>query len=439
VTLLHVAATLLALVTGSDLRPPPPPAAAARTVELGRSAHGRPIRALRVGRPDARVNVLAIGSVHGNEPGGQAVTARLRRARPPRGVALWIVDDMNPDGSSADTRQNANGVDLNRNFPFRWRAIGTPFDQNHSGAGPGSEPESKLAMQLVERIRPRVTVWYHQALRMVVRSAGDQALERLYSRGSGLPRRRLPPYPGTAVSWQNDRFRGDTAFVVELDGSVSAGEAGRNARTFMSVARALAPPRVVQRPIPFPDRRRQEMREYAQRHYGIDEFRLRRPRVIVEHFTVTDSFGAVFNTFAQDVADPELHELPGVCSHYVIDRDGTVYQLVPTSIMCRHTVGLNWTAIGIEHVGRSDAQVMGNRRQRVVSLRLTRSLQGRFGIATRNVIGHNESLSSPFHRERVERLRRQTHGDFRHATMRRYRRELGRLPAPASVRTLNSP
>jgi N-acetylmuramoyl-L-alanine amidase len=433
-----VAASLVALATG----PAPQPAVVAapvRTVEIGRSARGRPIRAVRVGAPGARLNVLAVGSVHGDEPGGKAVTDRLRRARPPRGVALWIVDDLNPDGSAARTRQNANGVDLNRNFPHRWRAMASPFDQNYSGPGPASEPETQAAMRLVERIKPRVSVWYHQELRMVVRSSGDPALERIYSRGSGLPRRSLPAYPGTAVSWQNAGFRGDSAFVVELDGSVSGAEAARNARTFMSLARAVAPPRVVSRPIPFPDERRQQMRDYAQRHYGISDFRLRRPRVIVQHYTVTDSFPPVFNTFARNAPDPELNELPGVCTHYVIDRDGTTYQLVPTSIMCRHTVGLNWTAIGIEHVGRSDAQVMGNRRQLRASLRLTRALQGGFRILTRNVIGHNESLSSPYHRERVAHLRRQTHGDFVHATMRRYRRALERLPAPASVRALNSP
>ena len=103
------------------------------------------------------------------------------------------------------------------------------------------------------------------------------------------------------------------------------------------------------------------MRAYAQRHYGIDEFRLRRPRVIVEHYTATDTLAPVFNTFATDSPDVELGELPGVCAHFVIDRDGTVYGLVPTTIMCRHTVGLNWTAIGIEHVGTSDGQVLGNR------------------------------------------------------------------------------
>jgi beta-N-acetylhexosaminidase len=146
--------------------------------------------------------------------------------------------------------------------------------------------------------------------------------------------------------------------------------------------------------------------------------------VIVEHITAVNSYSAVFNTFASDAPDPELHERPGTCAHFVIDRDGTIHQLVSLRLMCRHTVGLNYTAIGIEHVGLTDADLMGDRRQLNASLRLTRWLQARYHILTRNVIGHNESLSSPYHRERVARLRRQTHGDMRHSTMVRYRRLL---------------
>jgi N-acetylmuramoyl-L-alanine amidase len=280
-----------------------------------------------------------------------------------------------------------------------------------------------------------VTLWYHQALRMIVKSDGDPALERLYSARSGLPRRRLPRYPGTAVSWQNRTFEGDTAFVVELPGGrLAAADAVRHAGAVLALARAVAPARVVRRPIPFGARRKEEMRAYARRHYGIDDHRLNRPRVIVQHYTVTDSFEPVYDYFATDAPDPELNELPGICSHYVIDRDGTTYQLVSTRTMCRHTVGLNWTAIGIEHVGRSDAQVLGNRRQLGASLRLTRMLQGRHGIDTANVIGHNENRSSPYHRERVPRLRSQTHADFPRAAINRYRRLLERLPAAASLR-----
>ena len=413
---------------------PPPPSASAEAgqIVIGRSAEGRPIRARLVGNPRARVKILVVGTIHGNEPAGKAVVARLRRARPPRGTAIWLVEDANPDGSAAGTRQNAHGVDLNRNFAFAWKPLNGTYE---SGSGPLSEPESQVLAQFVERERPRVTIWYHQALRIVVKGRGDAALERLYSRRSGLPRRALEPLPGTATSWQADRFPDDTAFVVELPGGrLSSAGAARHARAVQAVAGAVALPRVVQRPIPFGDRRKQEMRGYARRHYGIDDHRLTRPRVIVEHYTATDSFAPVFSYFATDAPDPELHELPGVCSHFVIDRDGTIYQLVPTRIMCRHTVGLNWTAIGIEHVGQSDAQVLGNRRQIAASLRLTRMLEGRHGIRTRNVIGHNENRSSRFHRERVPRLRTQTHGDFARAAMDVYRRRLERLPAPASLR-----
>ena len=156
--------------------------------------------------------------------------------------------------------------------------------------------------------------------------------------------------------------------------------------------------------------------------------------MIVQHFTTTNSLSSVFNTFRPNVPDPELHEFPGLCTHFVIGRDGAVYQLVPLNLMCRHTVGLNYTAIGIEHVGTSDAGVMGNRRQIRASHRLTRYLQGRFKIKTGNVIGHAESLSSPYYRERVARIRGQTHGDFGRRTMRRYRRALRRMPLPTSVR-----
>jgi N-acetylmuramoyl-L-alanine amidase len=411
---------------------PAAPALPAQAETIGSSADGRPIRAELVGSRRAQTKILVVGSIHGNEPAGRAITRRLRRLRPPSGTAFWIIDDANPDGSAANSRQNAHGVDLNRNFPFRWQPQDGVYE---SGPGPASEPETQVLQRFIERERPRLTLWYHQALRMVVAAEGDAKLERLYARGSGLPRERLPDYHGTVSSWQNSSFPGDTAFVVELPGGpLDTAGVRRHARTVLSLARAIAPPRITRKPIPYGPERRAQMADYAQRHYGIHDHRLRDPKVIVEHYTVTETFAPVFNYFSINEPDPELHELPGVCSHYVIDRDGTVYELVPPRTMCRHTVGLNYTAIGIEHVGLSDAQVMGNARQRAASLRLTRMLQGRYGIATRNVIGHNENRSSPFHRERVARLRSQTHGDFPKPVMDVYRRALGRLPAPASLR-----
>ena len=202
------------------------------------------------------------------------------------------------------------------------------------------------------------------------------------------------------------------------------------------LAATAAPPKpaIVSKPIPFGAARRAETAAYAQHHYGVNTWRLVHPHVIVEHYTASESFSSTYSTFASDTRDAELHELPGVCAHFVVDRDGTVYQLVPLGIVCRHTVGLNYTAIGIEHVGTSDAEILGNPRQLRASLALTVWLMQRYGIQLRNVIGHNESLTSPYHHERVVAWRCQTHGDWSHGDMNVYRRRLAALARRYSVR-----
>jgi len=186
-------------------------------------------------------------------------------------------------------------------------------------------------------------------------------------------------------------------------------------------------PHIVWDPIPFGPLRKSQMVAYVRRHYGSfmkPTYKLIDPHVIVIHYTVTPNFQSTYNTFAPDTPDPELHELPNTCAHFVIDRAGIIHQLVPLDIMCRHTVGLDWTAIGIEHVGFSDKEILDNPRQMASSLLLVRWLRCRFHIAIRNVIGHNESLSSPYHHEDVPSLRTQTHEDFKHADMQIYRSRL---------------
>ena len=283
--------------------------------------------------------------------------------------------------------------------------------------------------RLVRRVRPDVTIWYHQALRLVDYSSGaDPALVRAYARRAGLPARRIGFLPGIATRWQNTYFPRSSAFVVELpEGPLSPAAATRHARAVLAAARtarsaaATKTPQIRQWRIPFGAARKRDMRRYAQRHYGIDDHRLVDPRVIVLHLSVTDTAQAVFNTFAPNRPDAELGELPGLCTHYVVAKNGFVFQLVSRRLMCRHTVGLNHVSFGIEHVGRSEAGVFARRRQLRASLALVRWLQDRYGIRTRNVIGHNESLRSPYHRERVERLQRQTHADFPRRYARRYR------------------
>jgi N-acetylmuramoyl-L-alanine amidase len=191
--------------------------------------------------------------------------------------------------------------------------------------------------------------------------------------------------------------------------------------------RSAPRPPIVWKPIPFGDARRAETAAYARLHYGLNTWRLERPRVIVEHFTATTTWQSAWNTFATDAPDAEFHVLPGVCAHFIVGRDGTIYQLVRLGTMCRHTVGLNATAIGIENVGMSDAQILHDPAQLRASVRLTLWLMDRFHIRLRNVIGHNESLTSPFHRELVAGWRCQTHTDWTHADMQVYRRDVARL------------
>jgi N-acetylmuramoyl-L-alanine amidase len=189
----------------------------------------------------------------------------------------------------------------------------------------------------------------------------------------------------------------------------------------------LRKPRIVWKPIPFPASRLAETAAYSLRHYGLDTWRLRHPPVIVEHYTASTTMISAWSLFAQDVPDSELHELPGTCAHFIIDTDGTIYQLVPLDVICRHTVGLNYTAIGIEHVGTSDAEILDDPAQMRASLHLTAWLMRRFHIHLGDVIGHAESLTSPYHHELDPAWRCQTHSDWQPADMHIYRERLHAL------------
>ena len=202
---------------------------------LGHSVQGRPIRAVELGDPGAQRKVLVVGCVHGNETAGITVAHAVDRAKPRR-LDVWVVDDLNPDGVAAHTRQNAHGVDLNRNFPWRWRPLGRRGDQQYSGQVPLSEPESRIAHSLILRLRPAVAVWFHQPLGLVDESGGDVAVERRFSRLTGLPPRRLARYPGSAVGWENHLVPGGTAFVAELPARpVTPRQADRYAHAILRV------------------------------------------------------------------------------------------------------------------------------------------------------------------------------------------------------------
>ena len=178
-----------------------------------------------------------VGVIHGNEPGGYPIAMALTRLAPPTGCELAIVPDLNPDGVAADTRQNAHGVDLNRNFPYRWAPLGRRGDQQYSGTGPLSEPESRAMALLIRHLRPTTSVWFHQPIGVVDESGGARAVEARFARSVGLPLRRLLRYPGSAVTWENVSLPGTTAFVVELPRRVDAALEARAVAALQDLAR----------------------------------------------------------------------------------------------------------------------------------------------------------------------------------------------------------
>jgi protein MpaA len=203
---------------------------------LGRSTQGRPIRALELRGRAAQTAVLVVGCIHGNECAGLAAVRLLERLRRPD-LDLWIVPNLNPDGRALGQRQNARGVDLNRNFPSDWRpgARGPEYPGPH----PLSEPESRLARALIVRIRPQLTVWYHQPQDLVRAWGPSIPAARVYARASGLRFAKIRWPNGTGPNWQNHRFPGCASFVVELPpGPLGAAAAQAQVRGVLASSRA---------------------------------------------------------------------------------------------------------------------------------------------------------------------------------------------------------
>jgi protein MpaA len=179
-----------------------------RSEVVGESTRGQEIRAFTLGSGPPRI--LVVGCIHGNECAGSVIATRLLHTRPPRRGSLWVVPDLNPDGHAAKRRTNARGVDLNRNFP----------------PASASEQETRVAMRLIRRLRPSVTIWFHQPQGLVRAWGPSVGVARRYAGLAGMRFRRLPWPPGAATAWQNRS--GMRAFVVELaPGELGIRSAGR--------------------------------------------------------------------------------------------------------------------------------------------------------------------------------------------------------------------
>jgi murein peptide amidase A len=206
----------------------------------GRSLRGRPIVAYRTGDGHGPP-VLVFGSIHGDETAGIPIADELIDEPVTAGTDIWVVPDLNPDGTALHRRQNGDGIDLNRNFPYHWQPIATDGAFDYPGPRPLSEPETRFAVRLIRTLHPAITIWFHQDLRVVDLSGGSRAVERRFSKLVGLPLRRLARFPGSGPTWQNHRFPGTTSFVVELPaGRLGQRSVERYTRAVVTLARSLA-------------------------------------------------------------------------------------------------------------------------------------------------------------------------------------------------------
>jgi len=211
----------------------------APTRVIGISVEGRPIEAYRRGTPGGTV-VLVVGVIHGDEIAGLAIVNHLMTLAIPAGIDLWLVPSMNPDGAAHVTHTNANGVDLNRNFPYQWKEIFQLGHEEYSGPTRASEPETKAMVKFIREIQPELGIWYHQDLFRISPGTGiNGELRARYSQQTGIPLKRITggTYWGIAATWQRATITNSYSFIVELGPTpVRAKHLLRNANAVLDVA-----------------------------------------------------------------------------------------------------------------------------------------------------------------------------------------------------------
>jgi murein peptide amidase A len=185
--------------------------------------------------------VLVFGCIHGSECAGTAIARALEHAH--ANADLWIVPNLDPDGYSDGTRQNGRGVDLNANWSSQWHGGGRPWDVYYPGPRPFSERETRIARNLILRIRPRLTIWYHQHMNLVWAWGPSSNAGRIYAHAAAMRNYHHHSLPGTAPNWQNHHLPGSASFTVELPaGRLTTNQARRHVHAILTLAAATHGP-----------------------------------------------------------------------------------------------------------------------------------------------------------------------------------------------------
>ena len=193
---------------------------AAETRQIGTSAKGRPIMAMRYG--DGPRTVLVVGVTHGDEEGGLRVLLRARSLPLPEGITLWVVPTMNPDGLVADTRFLANGADPNRQAP--------------------SQVEQQAVYDFALATRPSLTVWYHQNYGWVGGSGASVAPAKEYQAMTGLGTLKHSGDCAKGFMWcPIDDALGSSSILVELPDVLTPVDVQIHSVALLAVASGKAP------------------------------------------------------------------------------------------------------------------------------------------------------------------------------------------------------
>lgn len=254
-------APLAALLASCSTAPNPaspgpaaPPAPATRPTRLerpgqtayGTTVEGRPIEVQRVGT--APTTVLLFSNIHGNEvdaaPILDEVVARASQDPALAGsLTLLVVRRVNPDGFERETRRNAHGIDINRNFPTRNFEVGDPADRYYGGAEAFTEPETKALAALVEKERPVAIVAIHSALKFVNYDGPAEGIAKAIAAPLGY---RVDgeigyPTPGSFGTWAG-RERGIATVTLELPKRPTPEESAATVEGLLAALRVVSSP-----------------------------------------------------------------------------------------------------------------------------------------------------------------------------------------------------
>ena len=215
---------------------PPRPARAWQTESIGLTTQGRPINkwtSTALGTETRRI--LVVSAIHGNERVTRPIVERLSKVPLPDDVTVSIVPEANPDGWAANTRRNAQGVDLNRNFPWRW----SPTDGGPSAA---SASETRALMAEVLQGQYDLAVWIHQPLAYVAPLPGcPHSYANAWRGEAGIPLRVGLDQHGGGETWCA-RVAGVPTMLVEVSSwAVSEATIQAHTRGFEECLKVVVP------------------------------------------------------------------------------------------------------------------------------------------------------------------------------------------------------